>query len=131
MDDFQHSGETISRYVGKVCNAICGLQTEFMKAPDFSEVPEEMSTNPKYYPFFKNVMAVCNFKMMFTYVITGWEGSAHDSKVLNSVLGDPDSGFPHPPPGKYYLVNAGYANRRGFLAPHRRVPCHLHDHRHN
>ncbi|XP_031270510.1 glycine-rich RNA-binding protein blt801-like [Pistacia vera] len=37
--------------------------------------------------------------MLFTYVVTGWEGSAHDIRILNLVLDDPDSGFLHPPPG--------------------------------
>ena len=47
----------------------------------------------------QNVMAVCDFNMLFTYVVTGWEGSAHDARVLNSVLDDPGSSFLHPPPG--------------------------------
>ncbi|XP_031261586.1 putative nuclease HARBI1 [Pistacia vera] len=72
-------------------------------------------------------MVVYDFNMLFTYVVTDWEGSAHDARVLNSILDDPDSGFPHPPPGKYYLIDAGYANRGGFLAPHRRVPYHVPD----
>ena len=33
--------------------------------------------------------------------------------------------------GKYYLVDAGYANRDGFLAPHRQVAYHISDHRRN
>ncbi|XP_031280322.1 uncharacterized protein LOC116138791 [Pistacia vera] len=112
MEDYQHSGEIVSRYVHAVCDAILELTSDFIKPPDFTYVPLEISTNPNYYPLFK-------------------EGFAHDAKVLNSVLEDPDSGFPHPPPGKYYLVDAGYANRGGFLAPHRRVPYHVPDARCN
>ncbi|XP_031255787.1 uncharacterized protein LOC116113765 isoform X2 [Pistacia vera] len=193
-EDYQHSGETISRYVYAVCDAILELTSDFIKPPNFTDVLLQISTNPKYYSFFKdclgaidgthvhglpvevadtyrnrkgavsqNVMAVCDFNMLFTYVVTGWEGSSHDARVLNSVLNDPNSGFPHPPPGitnlfmycsqavnifffffydssnniqyfiigKYYLVNAGYANRGGFLAPHRRVPYHVPDARRN
>ncbi|KAK1548811.1 hypothetical protein Q3G72_016461 [Acer saccharum] len=28
----------------------------------------------------QNVLATCNFDLEFMYVLTGWEGSAHDSK---------------------------------------------------
>jgi hypothetical protein len=34
----------------------------------------------------QNVLACCNFNMMFTYVLAGWEGSAHDGKVLQDAL---------------------------------------------
>ena len=34
----------------------------------------------------QNVLVACNFDLKFIYVLSGWEGSAHDSKVLNDVL---------------------------------------------
>ena len=34
----------------------------------------------------QNVLAACNFDLEFIYVLSGWEGSAHDSKVLNDAL---------------------------------------------
>ncbi|VFQ78605.1 unnamed protein product [Cuscuta campestris] len=37
-----------------------------------------------------NVLAVCNFDLQFIYVLSGWEGSAHDSKVLNDALSRPN-----------------------------------------
>ncbi|KAK5784930.1 hypothetical protein PVK06_039471 [Gossypium arboreum] len=33
--------------------------------------------------------------------------------------------FPHPPPGKYYLVNSGYPQMAGFLGPYRGERYHL------
>ncbi|WCJ39611.1 hypothetical protein M5689_020588 [Euphorbia peplus] len=30
-----------------------------------------------------NVMAACDFDLLFTYVLTGWEGSAHDSRIFS------------------------------------------------
>nr|VDC67280.1 unnamed protein product [Brassica rapa] len=42
------------------------------------------------------------------YVLSGWEGSAHDAKVLQDALTR----------RKFYLVDCGYANRRNFLAPY-------------
>ncbi|XP_023633876.1 uncharacterized protein LOC111829329 [Capsella rubella] len=34
----------------------------------------------------QNVLAACNFDLEFIYVLSGWEGSAHDAKVLNDAL---------------------------------------------
>ncbi|KAG4935664.1 hypothetical protein JHK84_049872 [Glycine max] len=44
-----------------------------------------------------NVMAVCDFSMCFTFVWTGWEGSAHDTKIFMEALRKPALHFPHPP----------------------------------
>lgn len=34
----------------------------------------------------QNVLAACNFDLEFMYVLSGWEGSAHDSKILSNAL---------------------------------------------
>ncbi|KAL2253261.1 UNVERIFIED_CONTAM: hypothetical protein Sindi_0120800 [Sesamum indicum] len=34
----------------------------------------------------QNVMAVCDFDLMFTYVMAGWEGSANDAHVFMDCL---------------------------------------------
>ncbi|XVF71682.1 hypothetical protein PTKIN_Ptkin12aG0059400 [Pterospermum kingtungense] len=34
----------------------------------------------------QNVLAACNFDLEFMYVLSGWERSAHDSKVLSEAL---------------------------------------------
>lgn len=34
----------------------------------------------------QNVLAAITFDLKFTYVLAGWEGSAHDSHVLNDAL---------------------------------------------
>lgn len=49
----------------------------------------------------QNVMAVCDFNMCFTFIVAGWEGSAHDSRIFNRAIADRDGNFPHPPQGKY------------------------------
>ncbi|KAJ9544803.1 hypothetical protein OSB04_024510 [Centaurea solstitialis] len=66
---------------------------------------------------YQNVLAVCDFNMVFTFVVAGWEGVAHDSRVLSETLADGEIGFPI----KYYLCDAAYANTRGFMAPYRNV----------
>ncbi|XP_071701610.1 uncharacterized protein [Rutidosis leptorrhynchoides] len=78
---------------------------------------------------YQNVLAICDFNMMFTFVWAGWEGIAHDSRILNEVVYNPTSGFPIPAPNKYYLCDAAYANTRGFLAPYRNTRYWLADFR--
>ncbi|XP_073049526.1 uncharacterized protein [Primulina eburnea] len=34
----------------------------------------------------QNVLAACNFDLEFIYVLSGWEGSAHDSNILTDAL---------------------------------------------
>ena len=34
----------------------------------------------------QNVLVACNFDLKFIYVLSGWEGSTQDSKVLKDVL---------------------------------------------
>ena len=48
----------------------------------------------------QNVLAVCNFDMKFVYILAGWEGSAHDSRVLLDAQAG--KGF-KTPIGKYWL----------------------------
>ena len=68
-----------------------------------------------------NVLAVVDFELNFMYILPGWEGSAHDGRVLKDAqmkgFGAPD--------GKYYLADAGYANSNMLLTPYRGVRYHL------
>ncbi|CAL5362231.1 unnamed protein product [Camellia sinensis] len=73
----------------------------------------------------QNVLATCSFDLKFTFVYPGWEGSAIDSRVLSDALTRPDVSFSLPLTGKYYLVDAGFTNMTGFLAPYRSESYHL------
>ncbi|CAM8986630.1 unnamed protein product [Rhodiola kirilowii] len=74
-----------------------------------------------------NVLACCSFDMIFTYVHVGWEGSVHDQTVWIDAITQSKYCFPHPPRGKYYLVDSGYPNTTGYLAPYKdkRVRYHM------
>jgi hypothetical protein len=48
-------------------------------------------------------MVVCDFDMWFTFVVTGWPGSAHDTPILNDTLLTYAQKFSHPPPGNYCM----------------------------
>ncbi|KAL5564375.1 hypothetical protein UlMin_027539 [Ulmus minor] len=152
MEDWQHSGSTISVVFTRICKAIASLSQTFIKPPNFDAIPDEIQWNPKYYPYFQNcvsaidgthiaahapadvannfrgrkstvtsnMLAICSFDMLFTYVVTGWEGAVHDSRVLTTQLEDPTSGFPHPPPagginGPTELFNYRHASLRNCI----------------
>jgi hypothetical protein len=95
----------------------------------------------------QNVMAAVDFDLRFTYILAGWEGSAHDALILADAV-ERDDGLSLPPGnninlaatyfsvvlnvpnswnfvGKFYLVDAGYAVRPGFLPPYRKTRYHL------
>jgi hypothetical protein len=74
----------------------------------------------------QNVLAACNFEMQFSYILAGWEGSAHDTTVLRDVQ------YNHSfitPPKKYWLGDAGYSNSETVLVPYRSTRYHLKEQR--
>jgi hypothetical protein len=93
------------------------------------------SEQPKYMGWHKytsqNVMACCDFDTRFTFVVTGWPGSAHDTRVFLDTLVTYKDNFPHPPQGKYYLVDSGYPNSKGYLAPYKGQRYHVPEWQHN
>lgn len=144
QNQFNHSGEAVSRMFGDVLESILRLSIDIIKTSDyeFREVPMKIQNSDRYWPHFKgciaaidgthvrakvpaeqkvpylgrkqyptqNMMVVCEFDLLYTFVISGWPGSANDAKILATTLQDHNDVFPHPPNGKYYLVDAGYAN---------------------
>ncbi|GAV76392.1 LOW QUALITY PROTEIN: DDE_4 domain-containing protein, partial [Cephalotus follicularis] len=93
---------------------------------------------------YQNVLGNCEFNMIVTFVYAGWEGVAHDLRVLTEVIAQPSNNFPFPPPGincylllficvviitcKYYLWDAAYTNTR-FMVPYHNVRYWLGDFR--
>ncbi|KAM6583354.1 hypothetical protein CsatB_010356 [Cannabis sativa] len=148
---FMRSGETVSRYFHNVLHAVIRLHKELLVKPE--PVPENstderwkwfknclgaldgtyirvrvpIEDRPKYRnrkgEIATNVLGVCSRDMQFIYVLPGWEGSAADGRVLRDALLR-NHGL-HVPNGNYYLVDAGYTNCKGFLAPFRGQCYHL------
>ncbi|KAF7135069.1 hypothetical protein RHSIM_Rhsim08G0145100 [Rhododendron simsii] len=71
----------------------------------------------------QNVLAAITFDLKVVYVLAGWEGSTHDSRILNDAISRP-RGL-QVPEGKYYLADSGYGIRSGFIPPYRGVRYHL------
>ncbi|XP_043717826.1 uncharacterized protein LOC122665749 [Telopea speciosissima] len=53
------------------------------------------------------------------------DGSASDSRILDNAIHRVGEGMLVVPEGKFYLVDAGFANQNGFLRPFRNVRYHL------
>jgi hypothetical protein len=66
----------------------------------------------------QNILAAVDFDLKFTYVLAGWEGSAHDASILNDSLNIPDG--IQLPEGKFFLGVPGYACRQG-ISPFRKT----------
>ncbi|KAH6820546.1 hypothetical protein C2S53_019178, partial [Perilla frutescens var. hirtella] len=70
-----------------------------------------------------NILGVCDKNEWFVYVLSGWEGSAADGRVLKDAISR-ENGL-KVPTGSYYLCDSGYTNGEGFLAPYRGYRYHL------
>ncbi|CAN1787654.1 hypothetical protein LINPERHAP1_LOCUS17731 [Linum perenne] len=117
----QHSTATISKYFHRVLKAVMGLSKRVIVPPNFHEVPDCVGAidgvhidacipTDQQIPFrgrktttTQNVMCVCNFDMLFTYVVAGWEGTANDARILSETASNPNNQFLMPPQGKLYI----------------------------
>ncbi|PPE00533.1 hypothetical protein GOBAR_DD02438 [Gossypium barbadense] len=150
---FRRSGETVSRAFHSVLNAIIRLEDVLFKKPepittDSSDTMWKRFKNcldaldrthikirvptvdkPRYRTrkgdIATNMLGVCTPEMQFVYVLPGWEGSVADGRVLRDAISRRHGlKVPH---GCYYLVDAGYTNCEGFLAPFRGQRYHLNE----
>jgi DDE superfamily endonuclease len=69
----------------------------------------------------QNILAACTFDLRFSYILSGWEGSASDSQVFDNARRI-DFGIR---PGKFYLADAGFPACDTLLVPYRGVRYHL------
>ncbi|WVZ85459.1 hypothetical protein U9M48_032384 [Paspalum notatum var. saurae] len=72
----------------------------------------------RFSPYFDNLGA-----------IDGTHIPIRDTRVFNDAIRKYGDKFPHPPPGKFYLVDSGYPNRPGYLAPYKSTKYHLPEYR--
>ncbi|KAB2617675.1 hypothetical protein D8674_013544 [Pyrus ussuriensis x Pyrus communis] len=138
---FVRSSETISRYIHRVLCAFLSLQDVLFAKP--TPIPEDCCLGaldgtyigitvpnvdrPRYRTrkghIATNVLGVCTHDLKFVYVLFSWEGSTTDSRVLSDAV-TRANGL-KVPTGTYYLVDSGYTNGEGFLAPYRGTRYHL------
>ncbi|PKI37025.1 hypothetical protein CRG98_042584 [Punica granatum] len=75
---FQHSKETVSRVIKNCIRAIDGTHVSACVPSSVRGAYRDRNNE-----ITQNVLAACSHDMMFTYVVTEWEGSAHDSRILS------------------------------------------------
>ncbi|PPD68285.1 hypothetical protein GOBAR_DD34838 [Gossypium barbadense] len=150
---FRRSGETVSRAFHGVLDAVIRLQDVLFKklepiTADSSDTRWKWFKNclgvldgthikirvptidkPRYRTrkgdIATNMLGVCTPEMQFVYVLPGWEGSVADGRVLRDAISRRHGlKVPH---GCYYLVDVGYTNCEGFLAPFRGQRYHLNE----
>ncbi|KAF6175675.1 hypothetical protein GIB67_022677 [Kingdonia uniflora] len=66
----------------------------------------------------QNVLVACSFDMKITEIFVGWEGSAHESRILRAAVND-DMYLFTGPKDHYYLGDAGFPQAPSFLLPYR------------
>ncbi|PKU65323.1 hypothetical protein MA16_Dca018631 [Dendrobium catenatum] len=131
--NFHRSGETVSRYFKAALHAVGELRNEFIKdcisvideTHIKARVPKEneVAFRERKPSLTQNVLAAVDFDLRITYVLAGWEGSAHDAAVLKNALERSDG--LRVPAGKYYLADGGYSTRNGFISTYRATRYHL------
>ena len=62
--------------------------------------------------------------MLFTFINSGWEGSAHDNAILVDSITRADLQFPHPPNGECHEITYGTFFEIMFL-----MLCQIHVHK--
>ncbi|XP_057471079.1 protein ANTAGONIST OF LIKE HETEROCHROMATIN PROTEIN 1-like [Actinidia eriantha] len=149
--EFWRSIKTISRHFNAVLQAVLRLHKMLLVSPepvraddhdqgwssfqnclgalDGTFVPvNPPSTDMPWYRSRKgdlatNVLGVCTRDLQFVFVLSGWEGSATDSRILRDAIARPNG--LKVTCGHYYLVDGGYTNGEGFLAPYHGERYHL------
>jgi hypothetical protein len=68
-----------------------------------------------------DMLAACNFAMEFVYVLSGWEGSAHDGRVLMDAVGH-DFRIPRGPYGCLFIFEFYYLSLTMSFARRKILP---------
>ncbi|XP_020246600.1 putative nuclease HARBI1 [Asparagus officinalis] len=152
---FGRSGESVSRHFHNVLRAMIELEEMFFVQPDGSQVPSEILTNSKFYPYFKDCVGAIDgthirvkvsprdaprYRGRKDYptqnVLAACTFDLKFTYVLPGWEGTASDSriiknalqrrFPLKiPQGKYYLVDAGFMLRSGLLPPYRGERYHL------
>ncbi|KAJ7970260.1 DDE_4 domain-containing protein [Quillaja saponaria] len=150
---FRYSGETISRHFNNVLNAIMAISLEFFLPPG-SDVPSEISGDPRFYPYFKEFVGAVDGIHVPVMVGVDEQGPFRNKNGLLSqnvlaacsfdlrfhyVLAGWEGSASdlqvlnsaitrrnrlQVPEGKYYLVDNKYGNVPGFIAPYHDTAYH-------
>jgi hypothetical protein len=69
-----------------------------------------------------NCLFCCTWDLLFSYALTGWEGSASDAKVYGDAFQNKGLRIED---GWYYLADAGFPHSMQMMVPYRGTRYHL------
>ncbi|KAK6939553.1 Myb/SANT-like domain [Dillenia turbinata] len=148
---YRRSGETISRHFHRVLKAVIAMEAYFLRQPSGEEVPIEILSNERFYPYFKdcvgaidrthvrvkvfgtNATRYCGRKDHPTQNVLA--ACSFDLKFTYVLLGWDGTASDSRiiknaltredklviPKGKFYLVDAGFMLKHGLITPYRGV----------
>nr|KAJ0216805.1 hypothetical protein LSAT_V11C300117690 [Lactuca sativa] len=122
---YRRSISTTSRCFHRALRAIISLESAIDGTRVRVKVPNKDA--PRYrgrkgYPTI-NVLAACTFDLKFTYILSGWEGTTSDSRILKNALNREDKLVITK--GQYYLIDAGLPHTTTLMTPYHGVRYHL------
>ncbi|XP_047252233.1 uncharacterized protein LOC124887094 [Capsicum annuum] len=98
---FQHSLQMVHKHFHEVLEATMKFAKEMIAPTTFDSNMNIPSAHNKRGrrkgKCYQNVLEICDFNMVFTYVYAGYEGVAHDARVLTEVVSNLNNGFLFPP----------------------------------
>ncbi|XP_039113747.1 uncharacterized protein LOC120249311 [Dioscorea cayenensis subsp. rotundata] len=158
---FRHSRETTFRHFHNVLQVIIELEDKFITQPDGAQIPSEIFSSNRFYPYFKIVLVLL-MEHIFGIKVSSAEAPKYrvrkdypTQNVLVACTFDlkftyvlpgwegttSDSRIiknalsrPYPlriPEGKYYLVDAGFMLRSGLITPYKGEQYHLKEYSRN
>jgi hypothetical protein len=106
--------ERNDKHYGRTSQTVLGRWMEATSRPGFHRGSKRVGGTAK-----TSFCRMCWLRVMdFVCILPGWEGSAHDGRVLGDAKA---KGCFDAPPGKYYLADSGYSNASLTLTPYPKV----------
>ncbi|KAL5573544.1 hypothetical protein UlMin_023141 [Ulmus minor] len=152
---FYRSGEIVSRHFHEVLRAIISLEGQFLRQPNGVDVPQQIASSNRFYPYFKDCVGAIDGThvrvKVSKYDAPRYRGRKEyttqnvmaacgfDMKFTYVLAGWEGTASDSRvikntfvrddkliiPNGKYYLVDAGYMIRSGLITPYRGERYHL------
>ncbi|KAG6519032.1 hypothetical protein ZIOFF_022521 [Zingiber officinale] len=133
VDRFQHSFYTSSKWFKRVLRVVCTLGTYIIRPYEYNGVHPHILNNPKWFPYFKNCLGDIDGIHVSAWTPSSIQTSFRSRKVIvtqNVMFAcDFDMLFTFVYTDQFYLIDSGYPNMSGFLAPYQRRRYHLRDYR--
>ncbi|KAJ3706851.1 hypothetical protein LUZ61_010556 [Rhynchospora tenuis] len=113
-EDFQHSEETVSRCIRNVLQCVMLMKSDYIKLPGVDAPIHPKLKQSQFLPF-KDALGAIDGTHINAFPPSGQTFKERWRDRKGNIV----------PPGRYYLVDGGYANTPQFLSPYRGKTYHL------